>query len=110
MGLDATFGLFDAARVADAMAAADVVVCTLPPSAADALGDAVGPTATGVLLDCAYHPRPTALVAAWRSAGGTAVTGERMLLHQAGEQVRLMTGSPAPLPAMDAALAAALAG
>jgi shikimate dehydrogenase len=64
---------------------------------------------TGVLLDCAYHPRPTALVTAWHAAGGTAVTGERMLLHQAGEQVRLMTGRPAPLDAMDDALRAALA-
>jgi shikimate dehydrogenase len=32
-----------------------------------------------------------------------------MLLHQAGEQVRLMTGFEAPLAAMDAALATALA-
>jgi shikimate dehydrogenase len=31
-----------------------------------------------------------------------------LLLHQAVEQVRLMTGRPAPLAAMDAALAAAL--
>jgi len=31
-----------------------------------------------------------------------------MLLHQAAEQVRLMTGHPAPLDAMDAALAVAL--
>ncbi|NKY08171.1 shikimate dehydrogenase, partial [Cellulomonas hominis] len=37
-----------------------------------------------------------------------AVPGERMLLHQAVEQVRLMTGRPAPLAAMDAALAAVL--
>ncbi|CPU67820.1 Uncharacterised protein [Mycobacteroides abscessus] len=31
-----------------------------------------------------------------------------MLLHQAAEQVRLMTGKAAPLPAMDQALASAL--
>jgi len=109
MGVDATFGLFDAARVAGAMAVADVVVCTLPPGAADDLANAISSRGTGVLLDCAYHPRPTALATAWRAAGGTAVTGERMLLHQAGEQVRLMTGSPAPLDAMDDAVRAALA-
>jgi shikimate dehydrogenase len=33
-----------------------------------------------------------------------------MLLHQAAEQVRLMTGRPAPVEAMRAALAGALAG
>ena len=63
-----------------------------------------GAQVRGVLLDVVYDPRPTALMTAWRSAGGTAVGGERMLLHQAGEQVRLMTGRPAPLAAMDAAL------
>jgi shikimate dehydrogenase len=31
-----------------------------------------------------------------------------MLLHQAAEQVRLMTGRPAPIDAMDAALSRAL--
>ena len=34
--------------------------------------------------------------------------GERMLLHQAVEQVRLMTGRPGPVAAMAAALDAAL--
>jgi len=102
-------------RTLEAMARADVVVSTLPPHAADELAARLADAARanggvrGVLLDCAYTPRPTALVAAWRDAGGTAVTGERMLLHQAGEQVRLMTGRSAPLGEMDAALAAALA-
>src|SRR5690606_990155 len=98
----------------EAMAGAAVVVSTLPPRAADDLAARLaagggGGAELGVLLDCAYDPRPTALVAAWQGAGGSAVSGERMLLHQAGEQVRLMTGSPAPLTAMDEALAAALA-
>jgi len=102
-------------RTLEAMARADVVVSTLPPHAADELAARLADAARatggvrGVLLDCAYTPRPTALVAAWRGAGGTAVTGERMLLHQAGEQVRLMTGRSAPLGEMDAALTAALA-
>ena len=59
---------------------------------------------TGVLLDVAYDPRPTALSVAWAAAGGAVVGGEQMLLHQAAEQVRLMTGHPAPLAAMAAAL------
>jgi shikimate dehydrogenase len=63
---------------------------------------------TGALLDVRYAPRPTPLLTAWSAAGGRAVGGERMLLHQAAEQVRLMTGSPPPLAEMDAALQVAL--
>ncbi len=90
---------------------AATVVSTLPPHAADAMAEALvarGVPVAGVLLDCAYDPRPTALGAAWARLGGTVVPGERMLLHQATEQVRLMTGRPAPLEAMAAALDAAL--
>ncbi len=98
-------------RLADVhLAGADVVVSTLPPHAAD---EATARVTThlrdpGVLLDVAYDPRPTVLGAAWAAAGGRLVGGERMLLHQAAEQVRLMTGRQAPLAAMDAALADAL--
>lgn len=111
MGVEPRFLAMDPPeRVLDALRTADVVVSTLPPRAADPwaqrLGDAVG----GVLLDCAYDPRPTALGTAWAAAGGRAVGGERMLLHQATEQVRLMTGRPAPRAAMERALADALAG
>ncbi|MFI2752069.1 shikimate dehydrogenase [Cellulomonas sp. P22] len=88
---------------------ADLVVSTLPPHGADPLAAALdGCTPHGVLLDVAYDPRPTALAAAWHRGGGTVVGGERMLLHQAAEQVRLMTGLPGPLAAMDAALTARL--
>ena len=99
-------------RLLEAVATADVVVSTLPPRAADPLAEHLvvsGRSVTGVLLDCAYDPRPTALCTAWTAAGGTAVSGERMLLHQATEQVRLMTGRPAPTDAMQAALDEALA-
>ncbi|GAB4085464.1 shikimate dehydrogenase [Myceligenerans cantabricum] len=104
----------EAARM---LAAADVVVSTLPPRAADplaaTLAGAAGPEGVGgVLLDVAYDPRPTALHTAWAAAGGTPVPGERMLLHQAVEQLRLMTGhhgsTAGVLAAMDAALTTAL--
>lgn len=89
---------------------ADVVVSTLPPGAADGAAAVLRATAggrlSGTLLDCAYDPRPTPLAAAWAASGGAVAPGERMLLHQAAEQVRLMTGRPAPLAAMDAALTA----
>ena len=61
------------------------------------------------MLDCAYGGGPSPLLAVARSSGYAAVPGTEMLLHQAGEQVRLMTGQPAPIDAMRAALDAALA-
>jgi shikimate dehydrogenase len=100
------------AEAADGLASADLVVSTLPPGAADALVPdllAGGPVLPGAaLLDVAYDPRRSPLMIAWEQLGGRAVAGERMLLHQAGEQVRLMTGRPAPLEAMDRALDEAL--
>ncbi|MFC3299280.1 shikimate dehydrogenase [Arthrobacter agilis] len=73
--------------------AADVVISTLPPRAADALAAelAADPTYStpATLLDVAYDPWPSALATAWQQAGGTIVPGLDMLLHQAVEQVRL---------------------
>lgn len=101
MGVTPVYRTLDVA--AAEIGRADVVVSTLPPHAADGLAGDLG-AADGVLLDVAYDPRPTALSAAWVAAGGVAVRGERMLLHQAAEQVRLMTGRTAPLDVMSAAL------
>lgn len=111
MGVEPVFRTL--AGVVEAMTGADLVVSTLPPRAADDVAaalaaDPVAPRASSVLLDVAYDPRPTALATAWAGRGGVAVPGERMLLHQAVEQVRLMTGRPGPLAAMDAALGEAL--
>ena len=99
------------AGAAEAAVGADVVVSTLPAHGADAVAAelaAAGRTVEGVLIDVSYDPRVTALTAAWRSLDGAAVPGQRMLLHQAAEQVRLMTGHVAPVAAMDDALEAAL--
>ncbi|MBW0255422.1 shikimate dehydrogenase [Cellulomonas sp. PS-H5] len=110
MGVEPAFRTLDGAPAA--LAGADLLVSTLPPHAADdlaaTLAGGAAPLPGAVLLDVAYDPRPTALHAAWLAAGGVAVPGERMLLHQAAEQVRLMTGRPGPLAAMDAALGSAL--
>jgi shikimate dehydrogenase len=116
MGVEPRFEVLDVAapRLMETLAAADVVVSTLPGHAADPIAAALanaGGMPPGVLLDVAYDPRPSALSLAWTAGGtGEAVAGERMLLHQAVEQVRLMTGRPAPLAEMDAALDAALVG
>jgi shikimate dehydrogenase len=115
MGVTPSFEVFDDKATTSALAAADAVVSTTPKYAADTwapllaelLAD-TGDAPRGVLLDVVYDPRPTALQSAWTALGADAVGGERMLLHQAAEQVRLMTGRTAPLAAMDEALRAAL--
>lgn len=81
----------------------DLVISTLPPGAADALA-ALEWRAESAVLDVVYVPWPTPLSAAVAAAGGTVVGGALMLLHQAAEQLELMTGRPAPLDAMRAAL------
>ena len=106
MGVEPVLRSLDEAPAA--VVGADVVVSTLPPRAADPIAEALDAAPVGVLLDVAYDPRPTALHARWVALGGVAVGGERMLLHQAAEQVRLMTGRPGPVEAMDSALQAAL--
>lgn len=79
----------------------DLVISCVP-------GDAAAPWASmaeqgqGVLLDVAYHPWPSALAQAW--GGRATASGRDMLLWQAVEQVRCMTGQPAPVAAMRAAL------
>jgi shikimate dehydrogenase len=85
---------------------ADVVVATMPAGAADALARAAWDPAT-VVLDVVYAPWPTALAAAASAAGCRVAGGLEVLLHQAVEQVALMTGRPGPTAAMRAALLAA---
>ena len=101
MGLTVRFaGIEEAASLA---AQAAVTVSTIPADAGAAIAQEVR-EASGTLLDVIYSPLVTPLGAAWEAAGGTRVGGERMLLHQAAEQVRLMTGREVPIDAMDAAL------
>jgi shikimate dehydrogenase len=112
MGVTPRYEVLDLLAAPAVLASADVVVSTMPAFAADPVADALlgrGVEASGVLLDAVYDPRPTALSRAFGRTGGTVVGGERMLLHQAAEQVRLMTGRTAPVSAMDAALQGVLA-
>ena len=85
-------------------AAADLVISTLPPRAADSLIGWPWRSSQAV-LDVVYMPWPTALADAAARAGATIVTGAAMLLHQAADQVHLMTGLEPPVEAMRAALA-----
>lgn len=100
LGLDARPAGLDPVR---SLITADVVVSTLPGDAARPWA-AMAETAGGVLVDASYHPWPSPLAAAW--GGGRVASGRDMLLHQAVEQVRLMTGADPDVAAMCAALPA----
>jgi shikimate dehydrogenase len=56
------------------------------------------------VLDVLYAPWPTPLAERVAGAGGTVVGGLEVLFWQATVQVELMTGMPAPIAAMRAAL------
>jgi shikimate dehydrogenase len=86
----------------------DLVVSTIPAAAQDrSLSAVVG--RTRALFDVIYHPWPTTFAVEAERSGATVVGGLDLLVHQAALQVELMTGAPAPLPAMRAAGEAALA-
>lgn len=96
------------AGAAAAVAAADVVISTLPPRAADPLAEelalffgepAHARARPGVLLDVAYDPWPSRIASAWQEAGGSVVPGLEMLIYQAVEQVRHFTGLGQAMPA-----------
>lgn len=89
-----------------------VLISTLPAGAADpcAARIAAGGLHPRCVFDVVYHPWPTPLAAAARAAGAMLVNGFALLLHQAAEQVSLMTGKPAPVEAMRAAGLARLSG
>ena len=63
---------------------ADLVINTSPKHAADNL-----PTGRGVLFESLYDPWPTNLAANWK---GQVIDGMDLLIHQAIDQIHLMTG------------------
>ena len=112
------------AQVADVLGDTRVVVSTLPAEALS--GDVLpanalpGNTLTGgvlrqglrpadhLLLDVVYTGWPTPLARTFQEAGANTVSGLEMLVHQAAEQVRLMTGLRPPVDQMRAAGLAAM--
>ncbi len=127
----ATVAVRDPARTADVLAAAArlgmrvrlaafgedqdrgwrLLISTVPAGAADIYADRILRAAAAPLavLDVVYHPWPTPLAAAAEQAGVITVSGFELLVQQAGPQVELMTGKPAPLAAMREAGLAELA-
>jgi shikimate dehydrogenase len=90
-------------RIADADLDAPVVVSTVPVDAQPAV--AALPWRSGqTVLDVLYAPWPTPVAARAAAVGGTVVAGLEVLFWQATVQVELMTGQPAPIAAMRAAL------
>lgn len=88
-----------------------LIISTVPAGAADVFAQ-IFPTPVNdppAVFDVVYHPWPTRLAAAAKQAGAVVVGGFELLLHQAAEQVELMTGRPAPLEAMRQAGLAELA-
>lgn len=84
-----------------------VVVSTVPPAATVPAADTL-PEGGSVLLEVVYGEGQTVLMSRAIERGYRTVPGTEMLLHQAGVQVRLMTGLEPPLDVMRAAMEAEL--
>ncbi|HEX4559139.1 MAG TPA: shikimate dehydrogenase [Mycobacterium sp.] len=104
VGVATRFCGLDSGELAGQVAAAEVLVSTIPAEVAAQYADTFA--AVPVLLDAVYDPWPTPLATAVAAAGGRVISGLQMLLHQAFAQVEQFTGLPAPREAMTCALAA----
>lgn len=89
----------------EAVVDAEVVVSTVPVGGQPVVAGLPW-TADQTVLDVLYDPWPTPLATRVAEVGGTVVGGLEVLFWQATAQVELMTGRPAPLAAMRAALEA----
>ena len=102
IGVATRFCGLDSGELANEVAAAEVLVSTVPADVAARYAGTFA--AIPVLLDAVYDPWPTPLAAAVTAAGGRVISGLQMLLHQAFSQVEQFTGLPAPREAMACAL------
>jgi shikimate dehydrogenase len=100
-------------RLEEAVAAADLLVNATPVGMAAGDGLPFGMKSEWLqsshfVADLIYAPARTPLVIEARARGAASVNGLGMLIHQAGRQVEVWTGRPAPLEAMSAAALSAL--
>jgi len=102
VGVATRFCGLDSGALADEVAAAEVLVSTIPADVAARYAETFA--AVPVLLDAVYDPWPTPMAAAAAATGGRVISGLQILLHQAFAQVEQFTGLPAPREAMAAAL------
>ncbi len=96
------------AEAAEVVRGVALVVSTVPAGSTDDLARDSW-SRDVALFDVVYAPWPTALGVAAAAAGAPVVGGLPMLVGQAAEAVRLMTGRQAPVEAMRAAGEEALA-
>lgn len=110
MGVTPRYLTLGTAEANEAIQRAEVLISTIPGGASDQLCEVLPEalTASQTVLDVIYEGWPTPLPRTWAQRGGTVAPGYDMLLYQAAEQVRLMTGQPAPVEAMRSALLSAL--
>jgi shikimate dehydrogenase len=92
---------------------ASVVISTLPADALPdtAWADLLPPgslVSDQLLMDVVYAGWPSPLALTFSDAGASVLSGIEMLVHQAAEQVHLMTGQLAPVEQMRAAGLAAM--
>jgi len=104
IGVATRFCGLDSGGLADEVAAAEVLVSTIPADVASRYAGTFA--AIPVLLDAVYDPWPTPLAGAVAAEGGRVISGFQMLLHQAFAQVEQFTGLSAPREAMTCALEA----
>jgi shikimate dehydrogenase len=102
IGVPTGFCALDSGELAERVAAAEVLVSTVPADVAARYAATFA--AIPVLLDAVYDPWPTPLAEAVSAAGGRVIGGLQMLLHQAFAQVEQFTGLPAPREAMACAV------
>ncbi|MGH2769951.1 MAG: shikimate dehydrogenase [Actinomycetota bacterium] len=97
--------------ISEVVAASDLIVNATPvgQQGESALIDPGAIRPGSIVVDLVYHPRVTRLVEAAARRGARAYGGLGMLVHQAALAFEIWTGSPAPLPAMWAAVEAAAA-
>jgi shikimate dehydrogenase len=90
----------------DGLRDGDLLMSTVPAGASDIWSEQalVPGHLPCAVLDVVYHPWPTVLARSALRAGIPVASGLDLLVHQAARQVELMTGHPAPLAAMRAAL------
>jgi shikimate dehydrogenase len=86
LGIELSVSAWDAL-----LPAADLVVSTVSAGAADARAEAIA-ASSPVVFDALYEPWPTPLAVAAERTGCIVLNGLDLLVHQAVEQIALMTG------------------
>lgn len=101
-GMEFSWTRLDAPELGSVCAGCDVLVSTVPESAAGGYTDAL--SRAGAVVDVIYDPYPTHLLTEAVAAGRPVADGLLMLAGQGAEQFRQFTGATASAGAMYAAL------